>query len=66
MRNENDLKKAMDEYLKNAQPPKKLEPLGENDEMDCSSGVCIIKNDKSLVERLNKKIITEDGRQLLI
>ena len=34
-------------------------------EMDCSSGVCVIKGDKSLVERINKKIITEDGRQLL-
>lgn len=33
--------------------------------MDCSSGVCVIKGDKSLVERINKKIITEDGRQLL-
>ena len=34
--------------------------------MDCSSGVCIIKGDKSIIERINKKIITEDGRQLLI
>lgn len=33
--------------------------------MDCTSGVCVIKGDKSLVERINKKIITEDGRQLL-
>ena len=38
----------------------------EGQEMDCSSGVCIIKNDKSLVEKINKKIIIEDGRQLLI
>lgn len=37
----------------------------EGEEMDCSSGVCVIKGDKSLVERINKKIITEDGRQLL-
>jgi hypothetical protein len=37
-----------------------------NQEMDCSSGVCVIKNDKSIVERVNKKIIIEDGRQLLI
>jgi hypothetical protein len=28
--------------------------------------VCIIKGDKSIVERINKKIITEDGRQLLV
>lgn len=37
----------------------------KNQEMDCSSGTCVIKGDKSLVERINKKIITEDGRQLL-
>jgi len=49
-----DLNKFMDEYLNNDQ-----------DNLDCSSGVCVIKGDKSLVERINKKIITEDGRQLL-
>lgn len=37
----------------------------QEEDMDCSSGVCVIKGDKSLVERINKKIITEDGRQLL-
>lgn len=26
----------------------------------------IITNDKSIVERINKKVITEDGRELLI
>lgn len=34
--------------------------------LDCSSGVCVIKKDKSIVEVINKKIIIEDGRQLLI
>jgi hypothetical protein len=38
---------------------------GQDPNLDCSSGVCVIKGDKSLVERINKKIITEDGRQLL-
>ncbi len=52
-KNTEDLNKALDSML-------------ENQEMDCSSGVCVIKGDKSLVERINKKIITEDGRQLLI
>jgi hypothetical protein len=69
MKNEKDLKKIMDEFLANTEKPKSNQSLGENNEngeVDCSSGVCIIKNDKSLVERLNKKIITEDGRQLLI
>ena len=50
-----DLQKALDAMLENDQNP----------EMDCSSGVCVIKGDKSIVERINKKIITEDGRQLL-
>ena len=54
-----ELKKAMDSFL---QTPNLDE---SNQELDCSSGVCVIKGDKSLVERINKKIITEDGRQLL-
>jgi NADH:ubiquinone oxidoreductase subunit E len=49
------LDKALDAMLEN----------GKTNDMDCSSGVCIIKGDKSIVERINKKIITEDGRQLL-
>ena len=32
---------------------------------ECQGEGCIIKGDKSLVERINKKIITEDGRELL-
>jgi len=58
---ENRLNKAMDSFLQGSSN------LDEsNQEMDCSSGVCVIKNDKSILERINKKIITEDGRQLLI
>lgn len=59
-RNEKDLKMALDNFLQEPQPTQ------ENQEMDCSSGVCVIKNDKSILERINKKIIVEDGRQLLI
>jgi len=55
-KNEN-LEKAINTFLGT---PKKQE-----EDMDCSSGVCVIKGDKSLIERINKKIITEDGRQLL-
>ena len=57
--------------MENDKKPKNLDKalsdfLGEdNQEMDCSSGTCVLKTDKSLVERINKKIITEDGRQLL-
>jgi hypothetical protein len=55
-KNENKLENALDNFL-GEQPTQ---------EMDCSSGVCVIKNDKSIVEKINKKIIIEDGRQLLI
>lgn len=50
------LDKALDSMLENG---------NQDPNLDCSSGVCVIKGDKSLVERINKKIITEDGRQLL-
>lgn len=52
--------KALDKALEGF-----LTPEGQDPNLDCSSGVCVIKGDKSLVERINKKIITEDGRQLL-
>jgi len=51
-----DLEKALDGFLENE---------NQDPNLDCSSGVCVIKGDKSLVERINKKIIIEDGRQLL-
>jgi hypothetical protein len=54
-KNTEELNKALDAMLENNQDPN----------LDCSTGVCVIKGDKSLVERINKKIITEDGRQLL-
>lgn len=60
-KNEIDLKTALDSFLGQEQQTQQ-----ENQEMDCSSGVCVIKNDKSIIERVNKKIIVEDGRQLLI
>jgi hypothetical protein len=49
-----DLKNALDSMLET-----------QNPELDCISGVCVIKGDKSIIERVNKKIMTEDGRQLL-
>ena len=61
MENNKKTPKQNTEYLKKA-----LDNILEQDpNVDCTSGVCIIKGDKSLVERINKKIITEDGRQLL-
>ena len=57
---ENKENKKLDSALENF-----LTPNDQDPNLDCSSGVCVIKGDKSLVERINKKIITEDGRQLL-
>ena len=54
--NQKDLDKALEGYLNTE---------NQDPNLDCSSGVCVIKGDKSLIERINKKIITEDGRQLL-
>lgn len=51
-----DLEKNLDAFLTNE---------NQNQYMDCNEDGCIIRTDKSLVERINKKIITEDGRQLL-
>lgn len=55
-KDDKNLDKALDGFLNSED---------KDSNLDCSSGVCIIKGDKSLVERINKKIITEDGRQLL-
>lgn len=36
-----------------------------NDKENCESEECLIKNADELVQREHKKIITNDGRQLL-
>ena len=59
-KNTNPKDKALDKALEGF-----LNTENQDPNLDCSSGVCVIKGDKSLVERINKKIITEDGRQLL-
>jgi hypothetical protein len=55
-KNEKDLNQELDNFL--GEQPK---------QDDCNGDIeCMIKTDKSLVERINKKIITDDGRQLLM
>lgn len=49
-----DLNKDLDQFL------------GNEPEQECTDEECIIKTDKSIIERVNKKIITDDGRQLLM
>jgi hypothetical protein len=40
--------------------------LVDTQEGECEGDECVIKTDKSLVERINKKIVTDDGRELLM
>ncbi len=49
------LDKAIEDYLGQQIPTSQ----------ECNTEECKIKQDKSILERINKKIITEDGRQLL-
>jgi len=65
MQNENKNKANNNQKNLNTSLDSYLNTENQDPNMDCSSGVCVIKGDKSLVERINKKIITEDGRQLL-
>ena len=48
---EEDLEKNLNNFLQNTQ--------------NCEEEECLIKDNQELVQRENKKIITNDGRQLL-
>tara|TARA_R110000772_G_scaffold17946_3_gene49878 strand:+ start:46000 stop:46203 length:204 start_codon:yes stop_codon:yes gene_type:complete len=66
-----DNKKITDSVLsflseEDTKKKKNITPPESEVECDEVTGVCIIKGDKSLIERINKKVITEDGRELLI
>ena len=39
--------------------------LSKNKKVDCHDEDCLINNPEEIVKRENKKIITNDGRQLL-
>jgi len=60
---ENKLNEKLDEFLDIKGD--EYQESEECQEID-SQGKCLIKTDKSIVERINKKILTEDGRELLI
>jgi len=60
--------KTVDEFLdNNDNVVKKMSPDGKEEEVcDLTTGECyIIRSKDGIVERINKKYITEDGRQLL-
>lgn len=59
-------KVAIDQFL-NPKTIKSLDNTGyEKEECDLQTGECyIIRSKDGIVERINKKYITDDGRQLL-
>lgn len=57
-KNNKDLNQGLDNYLGNEQQPQQDNCNGDKE--------CMIKTNKGLVEKINKKIVTEDGRQLLM
>ena len=65
---EKDLTETLDKFLeKNKNIVRKKSADGKEEEVcDLETGECyIIRTKDGLVERINKKYITEDGRQLL-
>jgi hypothetical protein len=59
------IKNTIDQFL-NPKTVKKNYDKGEEEICDLQTGECYsIKSKDGLVERINKKFITEDGRQLL-
>jgi len=63
---ENNKSKTIDRFL-NPKSVKSVSQDGmEREECDLQTGECyVIRSKDGIVERINKKYITEDGRQLL-
>lgn len=63
----NDANEILDDFLTGPKITKKISPDGKEEEVcDLTTGECyIIRSRDGIVERINKKYITEDGRQLL-
>jgi hypothetical protein len=64
--NNDKLNNALNNYIS----PKKVNSVSqdgmEREECDLRTGECyVIRSKDGIVERINKKFITEDGRQLL-
>lgn len=57
---------SLDQFLKPKQVKKISQDGMEKEECDLQTGECyIIRSKDGIVERINKKYITDDGRQLL-
>ena len=56
LQNPEDLKKKLNDFIGNT---------NKNDQ-DCQGEECYVKQPQDVIERVEKKYITNDGRQLLI
>jgi hypothetical protein len=65
--NTEKMNKSLDNFLSNPKSVKTISKDGmEREECDIKTGECyVIRSKDGIVERINKKFITEDGRQLL-
>jgi hypothetical protein len=62
----NRIKSTVDQFLAPKQVKRTSNDGMEREECDLVTGECyVIRSKDGIVERINKKYITEDGRQLL-
>ncbi len=62
----NKIKNTVDQFLNPKQVRKVSNDGMEREECDLQTGECyVIRSKDGIVERINKKYVTEDGRQLL-
>jgi hypothetical protein len=62
----NKLRNTVDQFLNTKQVRKVSNDGMEREECDLATGECyVIRSKDGIVERINKKYVTEDGRQLL-
>jgi hypothetical protein len=62
----NRIKSTVDQFLTPKQVKRTSNDGMEREECDLVTGECyVIRSKDGIVERINKKYITEDGRQLL-
>ncbi len=62
----NKLNKTMDDFLQSSNVKNVSNDGMEKEVCDSQTGECyVLRSKDGIVERINKKFITEDGRQLL-
>lgn len=62
----NKINKTLDQFMRPKQVRKTSNDGMEREECDLQTGECyVIRSKDGIVERINKKYLTEDGRQLL-